>query len=157
MANTPVIEKVEAFLNELISETPELFLVEIKVKPTNNIKVFLDGDNGVTIKQCVQLNRKLYAKIEEEAYFPEGDFSLEVSSAGIGEPLLKHRQFIKNINRYLEVKLIDNSTVVEGKLINVSDNDFQLEVVTGKGKKQTTTQPVFEFSAIKSASVEVKF
>jgi Uncharacterized protein conserved in bacteria len=70
-------------------------LVQVKIKPTNNIKVFLDGDNGITIEDCIKVNRKLYAEIEELAMYPDGDFSLEVSSPGVGEPLLLQRQYVK--------------------------------------------------------------
>ena len=56
------------------------FLVEVKIKPTNNIKVFLDGDNGISIDKCVQVNRGLYKQIEEMGLFPAGDFSLVLTS-----------------------------------------------------------------------------
>ena len=42
---------------------------------------------GISIEKCVQVNRALYKKLEEAAFFPAGDFSLEVSSPGLDEPL----------------------------------------------------------------------
>jgi ribosome maturation factor RimP len=81
------IESVRLMTEEILSEEPVYFLVDLRIKPTNNVKVFLDGDSGITIEKCVQVNRKLYRKLEEAAIFPDGDFSLEVSSAGLDEPL----------------------------------------------------------------------
>ena len=87
----------------LIETEPDIFLVEIRIKPTNNIKVFLDSDNGISIDKLIQYNRKLYKDLEENSFFPGGDFSLEVSSPGLDEPLKLRRQYVKNIGRYVEV------------------------------------------------------
>jgi len=59
----------------LLEEQPQYFLVEVKIKPTNNIKVFLDGDQGITIEKCIAVNRALYKQLEESGMFPDGDFS----------------------------------------------------------------------------------
>ena len=97
------IQVLEHKVGELIAAEPDLFLVEVKIKPTNNIKVFIDGDRGISIEKLVQYNRRLYKQIEEENMFPNGDFSLEVSSPGVDEPLKMHRQYLKNFGRFAEV------------------------------------------------------
>ena len=56
---------VEKKLSELLMELPGYFLVEISVKPTNNIKVFVDADQGATIDQLSRINRALYKWMEE--------------------------------------------------------------------------------------------
>ena len=78
-----------------------------KIRPTNNIKVFLDADLGISIDKCVSYNRALYKEIVESGIFPDGDFSLEVSSPGLEEPLKLRRQYQKNIGRNVEVMLKD--------------------------------------------------
>jgi ribosome maturation factor RimP len=85
------IRAIEQKVEALIREEPGVFLVETRIKPTNNIKVFVDADNGVSIEKLVQYNRRLYKDIEESGWFPNGDFSLEVSSPGLDEPLKLHR------------------------------------------------------------------
>src|SRR4030088_3520730 len=99
------IESIRKMIGEILVEEPVYFLVDLRIKPTNNVKVFLDGDEGITIEKCVQVNRKLYKKLEESALFPGGDFSLEVSSAGLDEPLKSLRQYKKNIGRKVEIQL----------------------------------------------------
>ncbi len=116
---------------EILSEEPVYFLVDLRIKPTNNVKVFLDGDSGITIEKCVQVNRKLYRKLEEAAIFPDGDFSLEVSSAGLDEPLKLFRQYKKNIGRLVEVQLQDG-TQKEGQLKDVSNEGIVLEITYRK-------------------------
>ena len=95
----PKIQALEQKVQALISNEPGFFLVEIKIGPANNIKVFMDGDSGINIDKLVQYNRRLYKQIEEENMFPGGDFSLEVSSPGLDEPLKLRRQYLKNIGR----------------------------------------------------------
>lgn len=156
MTKELLIAELEEKVNELLLSRPGYFLVQVRIKPTNNIKVFIDGDEGVTIESCTKINRELYKQLEEEQRFPNEDYSLEVSSPGVGEPLLFNRQYKKNIGRHLEVKLEDGSTL-EGELKAVSETDIDVEVVTGKGKKMVVTLNHIEFNTIKSAAVQVKF
>lgn len=57
MATDLHINKITSLLEELLLEEPAYFCVNIRIKPTNNIKVFLDGDDGLPIAKCVQFNR----------------------------------------------------------------------------------------------------
>jgi len=150
-------------IGEILREEPEYFLVDLRIKPTNNVKVFLDGDSGITIEKCVQVNRKLYRKLEEAAIFPDGDFSLEVSSAGLDEPLKLLRQYKKNIGRLVEVQLQDG-TQKEGQLKDVSNEGIVLEISTGKptngklpSKKKEISSQSFLFNNIKSTKIQIVF
>ncbi len=151
-----IVKQIEDWLHGVFTDNPTLFLVSIKVKPTNNIKVFIDGDEGFPIDMCVRINRKLYKLIEENGFYPEGDFSLEVSSPGLGEPLKLHRQYTKNIGRDIEVVFTDSS-IKEGKLIAVAESDIIIEQTEGKGKKAIVQQIVIPLSNIKSTTVQIKF
>lgn len=157
MANETIIADIEGKLNDLLAADPgDDFLVSIKIKPTNNIKIFIDSDTGMSIEKCVRYNRKLYAKIEESAMFPEGNFSLEISSPGVDEPLKLHRQYVKNIGRNVLVTFND-ATEKEGKLLEVTETDIIIEQTTGKGKKAETKQFVIPFDNIKTTTVQVQF
>lgn len=156
MNNETIISTVTQKLEAIIQDNPAVFLVDIRIKPTNNIKVFVDGDNGVGIDRLVSYNRQLYKQLEEMAIFPEGDFSLEVSSPGLSEPLKLHRQYVKNIGRFVEVVLLDG-TQVEGKLLTVTEAEITLEEEKGKGKKKETVQHIVSFSNIKTTKIQIKF
>jgi ribosome maturation factor RimP len=151
-----ILQKTEQLVTEILSHEPEYFLVEVKLKPTNNIKVYIDGDKGISIEKCVYFNRQLYKKIEDTHLFPAGDFSLEVSSPGVDKPLKMHRQYIKNIGRNVEVAFTDGSKK-QGKLLQATNNDIILEQTSGKGKKQETQQLVIPFSNIKTTTVQIQF
>jgi ribosome maturation factor RimP len=156
MATDPNTEKIEGMLNGILAEEPAYFCVSVTIKPNNNIKVFVDGDDGIKIERCVSFNRRLYKLIEEAELYPEGDFSLEVSSPGIEEPLKLHRQYLKNIGRTLEVHLLDGM-IKEGLLEAVTENDITIIYTEGKGKKAVTGQLVIPFLNIKSTTVQIKF
>jgi ribosome maturation factor RimP len=140
----------------LIGAEKDLFMVEVRIKPTNNIKIYIDGDQGVSVDKLVSYNRKLYRQLEEEGLFPNGDFSLELSSPGLDEPLKLHRQYVKNIGRPVEVTLVDGAKK-EGVLQVVGDTQIELTETKGKGKKMETHTHVIAFSEIKATKIQIKF
>ncbi|HZJ59865.1 MAG TPA: ribosome maturation factor [Chitinophagaceae bacterium] len=146
---------VEKKLSELLAGLPGYFLVEISVKPTNNIKVFVDADQGAAIDQLSRINRALYKWVEENL-FPNGDFSIEVSSPGLDEPLKLDRQYSKNIGRMAEI-VLKNGLKKEGKLISVSETEVVIEEERGKGKKKEVIQHIILKEEIKTTKVQVKF
>jgi ribosome maturation factor RimP len=148
--------QIEQRIQELIQPEPDVFLVDIWIKPTNNIKVFLDADHGISIEKLIQYNRRLYKRLEEEGFFPDGDFSLEVSSPGLDEPLKLHRQYLKNIGRYVEVLELDG-VKKEGKLISAGEDQIVVEEEKGKGKKKEIVQYSISFSKIKTTKIQIKF
>jgi len=154
MSRDNQIEIVQKLIQPLLAD--DIFLVEIKIKPTNNIKIYLDADSGLGIEKCIKINRALYKIMEEMAIYPDGDFSLEVSSPGIEEPLKMHRQYVKNTGRNVEVTLNDGS-VKTGKMITVNENELELEYTEGKNKKAVTKQLLIPFSDIKQTTVQIKF
>jgi ribosome maturation factor RimP len=150
------IVRLEALVNGVLEQEEGLFLVEIRIKPTNNIKVFLDGESGVSIEKCVFVNRKLYKLLEENEMYPNGDFSLEVSSPGLDEPLKLRRQYLKNISRQVEVTLKDGAKT-EGVLKAVTEKDIRVEETRGKNKKKETVEHTIPFDNIKTTKVQVVF
>ena len=150
------IQAITQKINNLLAGQPSHFLVEIRIKPTNNVKVFLDADEGMPLSTLIDYNRKLYKEIEESAMYPDGNFSLEVSSPGLDEPLKMHRQYKKNIGRFVDIVLND-STKKDGKLIEATEDGIVIEFETGKGKKKETIQESILFENIKSTKIQIKF
>lgn len=141
-------EKVEALIVD-----SALFLVDLTISSSNNIKIYIDGDAGVTIEAVSKINRALYRQLEEENFL-NGDFSLEVSSPGVDEPLKFLRQYHKNIGRKVEVTL-NEGTPVEGILKAASEEAITIEETAGK--KKETKETVIPFSNIKKTVVQISF
>ncbi|GAB2841462.1 ribosome maturation factor RimP [Ferruginibacter profundus] len=148
------IQTVEKLIAPLLVD--DIFLVSIKIKPTNNFKIYLDADSGLGIEKCIKINRALYKVMEEMGLYPDGDFSLEVSSPGVDEPLKLLRQYKKNIGRNVEVTTNDDEKK-EGILKEVTDEAITIEYTEGKGKKAVVVNPVINFNDIKQTKVLIKF
>jgi len=154
--STELITQLEKLVSEVLQDAPEHFIVSLYIKPTNNIKLMLDGDKGITIEQCVRFNRKLVALIDEAGLFPPGEYSLEVSSPGVDEPLKLHRQYAKHIGRNVLVVLKD-TTSRTGTLQEVTENTITLSYTEGKGKKAITQSVQIPFTEIHSVTVQIQF
>lgn len=146
---------IEKRITGFLKEEPGYFIVEISIKPTNNIKVFVDADQGATIDRLTKLNKALY-KWAEESLFPDGNFSLEVSSPGLDEPIKLHRQYVKNIGRFVEVVDLDGNKKV-GKLLTATEKEIVVEEIIGKGKKRELIEHSIPFEQIKSTKIQIKF
>jgi ribosome maturation factor RimP len=154
MSVETALNTVQGLLQPLLDS--DTFLVDLKVKPTNNYKIYIDADNGLPLEKCIKINRALYKAIEEKGLFPDGDFSLEVSSPGVSEPLKLTRQYKKNIGRFVEVTKIDE-TKLEGQLLGASEEEITIEKTEGKGKKEVKIQLKVPVSEVKHTIVQVKF
>src|SRR5206468_9022840 len=150
------IRTIEEKIKALMANHPSHFLVEVRIKPTNNVKIFIDADEGVILSDLIDYNRKLYRQLEESGLFPDGDFSLEVSSPGLDEPLKLFRQYKKNIGRFVEVNLNDGSRR-EGKLLEATEDGIIIETESGKGKKREVRQESILFDQVKNTKIQVKF
>jgi ribosome maturation factor RimP len=150
------IQAIEQMMKGLLESEPAYFLVDITIKPVNNIKVYLDADTGVIIEKCVAFNRQLYKEIEESELYPAGDFSLEVSSPGLEEPLKLHRQYVKNIGRLVEVTPIEGK-VLTGVLKEVGEKEINLVEEKGKNKKKETVEHLIPFDNIKTTKIQIVF
>lgn len=149
---------VQSLIENGLEERPDLFLIDFTISTDNKIHVVIDGDNGVSVEDCIFISRAIEHNLDRE----EEDFSLEVTSAGATTPLVNKRQYKKNIGRTLQVKAKDN-VKVEAKLTEVDDNQILLEWKTkepkpvGKGKITVNKQAKIAFDDILEAKVIIKF
>jgi ribosome maturation factor RimP len=133
-------------------EGSDKFLVEILIKPINRIFVFIDGDHGVTIADCIELSRFIESRFDRE----KQDFELNVSSSGADQPIRQQRQYVKNIGRSLQVKLSED-IIITGKLEAVDEKCITL-LTPGDKKKKTAPETLnLTFEEIKESKVIISF
>ncbi|MGN8056907.1 ribosome assembly cofactor RimP [Pedobacter sp. 22163] len=151
-----VEKRVAALVEEKIADRPELFLVEVKMLPNNKLIIHVDGDEGISIQDCVAISRHVGFHLEEENAIEQA-YNLEVSSPGVGEPLKLIRQYNKNIGRTVSIKLKEGLKK-EGKLLAVTENNLLIEEsVKEKGKKAVAIQTAVPFNDILETSVLISF
>src|SRR5690625_5134406 len=150
-------DTVKRLIEESLKERPSLFLLDFDVNQNNQIRVFLDGDKPVKVKECVDISREIEKELEKEIE----DFSLEVSSAGLTTPLKLPRQFKKKIGRKLKLKTTDQK--YKSNLINSDDDGIELKwkqhetKPIGKGKHTVTKQVELKYNEIEEAKVVITF
>jgi ribosome maturation factor RimP len=150
-------EKVEKLLEDALAEKPSLFLLDMTISETNQIRVVLDGDTGVSVQDCIDVSRAIEHNLDRE----EEDFSLEVHSAGVSEPLKMVRQYKKNLGRSLQIKTEEGT--IEGEVIAVTDEAVTLQWKSrepkpvGKGKVTVQKEAKVPYNDIVEAKVMIKF
>lgn len=150
--------KVEELLNEFLETRKDLFLVELKISAGNDITVIIDGDQGVSLQDCLDTSRAIENNLDRE----KEDFSLQVMSSGLSEPLGSPRQYKKNIGRELKVQMNDDSEI-KGELIKANEENITLLLKyrkpkeVGKGKITVEEEREIPYDAIRKALVQVKF
>ena len=149
-------EKVEQLIAEGVQGT-DIFLVKLTVSSNNDINVLLDSDAGLTLANCRTVSRAIESNLDRE----EENFSLTVSSAGVGEPLVL-RQYKKNVGRKVKVTLTDGE-IIEAKMLAADDQGVELEwksrekKPTGKGKITVVNKRLLEYQNIKQTVVLITF
>lgn len=129
-------EHIAKLIEEYLGEKGELFLVEVKVVPTNKIAVFMDSDTSLSIDDCVALSKWLNEQLDRDVE----DYDLQVSSAGVGSPFKVRRQYLNAIGKNVEVAVRDGIKI-HGTLTELQSAHLVVEVerkvlVEGKKKKQ---------------------
>lgn len=150
-------EKVNALVEEALSERPSVFLIDLTITDAFKIIVSLDGDNGVALQDCIDISRTIESNLDRE----EQDFSLEVASVGVGSPLKLIRQYKKNVGRTLIVKT--GTEIIEAELVEANDVFIILSwkarepKKVGKGKETVQKELQLPYADIKEAIVTVTF
>ncbi len=150
-------EKVRELLENALHENESLFLIDFTIQAGNKIVVIIDGDNGVTVNDCIATSRAIEYNLDRE----EEDFSLDVLSAGISEGIQHRRQYKKNIGRNLAVKTKDEK--IEGKLTEVDEEGILLKWKArepkpiGKGKVTVQKEAKIAYDDITEAIVMITF
>lgn len=152
-------EVVKQLIDEAVAENPALFLVDWSISLDNAIEVLVDGDEGLSIDEIVRISRHVEHNLDREV----DDFSLKVSSPGVGTPLQMPRQYKKNLNRKLKVTLSESGKDIEGDLISADEEGIVLSwkvrepKPVGKGKHTVDKEERIAYEAIKKAIVKVTF
>jgi len=149
-------DRVRALVEEKIAERPDLFVVRVKMHANGLLEILLDGDQGIAIEDCARVSRQVGFHLEEENLIDRA-YRIEVSSPGLGTPLLLHRQYLKNTGRNVRVKTAGGDEH-EGKLCHVSETAIVLEEKTKeKGRKAVVQRTEIPFGDIIETKVLISF
>ena len=91
-------ELLKASVEKAIEGT-DLFIVDIKVSPQNEIVVELDSPGSIDIDTCAAVTRAIEKEFDRDVE----DYELEVGSAGLTSPFKVKEQYEKNLGNDIEV------------------------------------------------------
>jgi ribosome maturation factor RimP len=122
-------------------------LVEVIVsryRANVTVRVFVYGEQGVTVGDCARLARVIGDLIEGTGMFP-GGYALEVSSPGLDRPLTTAGDFRRRVGETVRVSFVDSGRKqFTAEIIGVSD-----EVVEFSGDTGEVRVPVAEIAQAK--------
>ena len=120
----------------------ELIDVEyVKEGSTYYLRAYIDKEGGITINDCEAVAREMNELLDREDFIPDS-YTFEVSSPGLGRPLKKEKDYVRNMGKKIEIRTyraIDHCKEFTGILegydgdsVTISDED---------GKKTTFSKP----------------
>lgn len=170
-----IIRAVEEALAARVGDTGSggLFLVDVRNGAGDEVEIFIDSDGrdadgrtrGVSVDDCVLLTKAIESRFDRD----ENDFSLTVSSAGIGQPLKTERQYRKLVGAEVEVvpasgaKFVAKLEAVEagaegGEAASLTLSYPEKQKVEGKKRPETiTVTKTFPLSEIKTTKEHIDF
>ncbi len=136
-------EEIRSLVENRIEGTG-IFLVEVAVRPGNTVRVLLDRPGGISIDECVAISKNLHSELDRDVE----DYSLEVSSPGVGTPFRVKQQYDNSVGRDLEIVMTDGNRLA-GRLVRVEGSEI---VLTVNEKERRVA-----FDEIKSAKENISF
>lgn len=135
------IKKTEEFL-ESISEKMNFEVVNVefvKEGSEHYLRVYCDMDKegGISINDCVNISHVLNDWLDREDFIQES-YILEVSSPGLGRQLKKDKDFKRENNKEVEIKLytsLKGEKEFTGILRGFDKENIYIEKEPGKSRK----------------------
>jgi ribosome maturation factor RimP len=151
-------ENINTLLNTAFETHNHLFLIDLSVNESGKINVILDGDKGVNLQDCIEINKIIDNYLEVETL----DNAVEVASCGATSPMKLVRQYKKNIGRKVKITKTD-SQIIEAELVNADEDGATLTWSSrepkkiGKGKETIQNEVKIPYTEIKESTVIISF
>ena len=59
-------EKVTCLLTKALENNKSLFLIDLTITDDHKIKVIIDGDQGVTVNDCIDVSRAIEHQLDRD-------------------------------------------------------------------------------------------
>lgn len=150
-------QKIRETVENCIAQS-DLFIVDISLSPSRKITILLDKYQGITIDECITINRQVVQALSPEIE----DYDLEISSPGLTEPFRVPQQYQKYLGQKVEVVFLSGEKL-KGVLQQADDTSITLEYqkkVKEEGEKRAkivTCNEVFQKASLKSTKLVLTF
>lgn len=67
------------------------------------LRAYIDKEGGITVNDCETVAREMNTLLDEEDFIPDS-YTFEVSSPGLGRPLKKEKDYVRNMGKKIEIR-----------------------------------------------------
>ena len=67
------------------------------------LRAYIDKEGGITVNDCEDVAREMNVLLDEKDFIPDS-YTFEVSSPGLGRPLKKEKDFVRNMGQEIEIR-----------------------------------------------------
>ena len=150
-------EKIKESIRRSVARNPELFILEMDVRPDRQVHVVIDGFKPVPVQECVRITREVEDDMDRE----EEDYALTISTADISRWFTDPRQLHKNVGKKMEI--MAGGRIYEGVLTHLDEDKLVLEnkvrepKPVGKGKHTVVKSYEIPINEFEKAKVKLPF
>ena len=98
------------------------------------LRAYIDKEGGITVNDCEAVAREMNEILDREDFIPDS-YTFEVSSPGLGRPLKKEKDYIRNMGKEIEIrtyKAIDRCKEFYGLLKAYDKDTVTIEIEDGE-------------------------
>ena len=126
-----IVRNVSSLAGPLVDEAGfELVDMELAGRPGSYVlRLLIEKPGGVTIEDCVAINRELSCLLDMEDPIPSR-YTLEVSSPGLDRPFKTERDYRRALGRWVKVISVDGdggSATRVGRLADIADGMVEID------------------------------
>ena len=118
-----------------------------------NLTFYIDKPEGIKIEDCEIVNNAITDVLDEINVSDDAPYILNVSSAGLDRPIKNEKDFFRNKDKQVEVKLyvpINKQKVFIGTLVDFNDKEYVIKMADGQKMaferdKVAICSPVIDF------------
>lgn len=89
-----------------ILERKNFELVDVEYVKEGSIwylRAYIDKEGGITVNDCEEVAREMNVLLDEKDFIPDS-YTFEVSSPGLGRPLKKEKDYVRNMGQEVEIR-----------------------------------------------------
>lgn len=128
--NIKPLSEIRTFM-ENIAEPMGIEIVDIEWNDrTAELTVYIDAQNGVDLDMCEKFHNAIMEPIDDLDPTYDKPYTLNVSSPGLDRPFKTQRDFERNLNNEVEIKLyapLKGKKYLEGVLLAYDGNSVVLK------------------------------
>ena len=96
-----------------------------------NLTFYIDSLDGIKIEDCEKVNNAITDVLDEINVSDDAPYILNVSSAGLDRPIKNEKDFKRNFNKLVDVKLyvpFNGNKQYTGLLVGFTENSYTINV-----------------------------